>query len=238
MHQIDEFADERHQSSCIHCGGTLTSLETNRDHVPSRVLLREPLPTNLPVVATCQTCNLGFSRDEEYFVAFLGAVLSGTTEPDKQVLLAAARILTRSPALRASIERGKIEGTTISGSPLLEWRPDLKRIERVVVKNARGHAYFELGEPMLKTPGSAWSAPLATLEAGQRTNFDQGSSRVSVWPEIGSRMMTRLTTGQDLADGWIVVQPNIYQYCVTWDAGITVRSLIHGYLATEVTWAD
>lgn len=37
--------------------------------------------------------------------------------------------------------------TTIGGEQRLVWKPDLERIERVVVKNARGHAFFEIGDP-------------------------------------------------------------------------------------------
>ena len=58
------------------------------------------------------------------------------------------------------------------------------------------------------------------------------------WPEVGSRMMTRLLTGQDFSDGWIVIQDGTYQYGVVQHDGILVRSVLFNYLATEVYWAD
>ena len=83
MDQIEECGDERQKSWCIHCGGWIAELDTNRDHVPSKSLLREPYPANLPVVEVCATCNEGFSLDEEYLVVFLNCVLAGSTEPGR-----------------------------------------------------------------------------------------------------------------------------------------------------------
>src|ERR1700730_9665961 len=84
MDQIGEFVDERHKAWCIHCAGWIADLNSNCDHVPSKSLLRKPYPKNLPVVQICKSCNGGFSQDEEYLAAFLGSVLSGTTDPDGQ----------------------------------------------------------------------------------------------------------------------------------------------------------
>src|SRR5712671_7909372 len=85
MDQIEEFSDTRQKSWCIHCGGWISGMQTSGDHVPTKTLLREPYPLNTPVARICTDCNSGFSRDEEYFVAFLGSVLSGSTEPDAQL---------------------------------------------------------------------------------------------------------------------------------------------------------
>ncbi|HET8774378.1 MAG TPA: hypothetical protein VFP80_11320, partial [Thermoanaerobaculia bacterium] len=62
MEQIKSFADERHAAFCAGCGGA----PETRDHVPSKVLLDEPYPENLPVVGVCASCNQGVSLDEEY----------------------------------------------------------------------------------------------------------------------------------------------------------------------------
>jgi len=84
MQNIQEFVDRRHKAWCIHCTKELVSVETNRDHVPTKSLLREPYPPNLPVIEICKVCNQSFSADEEYLVAFLGAVLTGSTDPSIQ----------------------------------------------------------------------------------------------------------------------------------------------------------
>ena len=52
------FVDERMTGMCVYCGGQ----PDTRDHVPSRVLLDDPLPDNLPVVDACRACNESFSR--------------------------------------------------------------------------------------------------------------------------------------------------------------------------------
>ena len=74
------------------------SKPTNDDHVPSKVLLDRPFPANIHVVETCAECNSGFSADEEYFAAFLGSVMSGSTDPEAQVFGASRKILTRNAA--------------------------------------------------------------------------------------------------------------------------------------------
>ena len=76
MDQINGFVDERQKAWCIRCGAWIGDVDTNRDHVPSKVLLRKPYPENLPVVATCVACNNGFSADEEYLHLFLHCVLT------------------------------------------------------------------------------------------------------------------------------------------------------------------
>jgi hypothetical protein len=72
-------------------------------------------------------------------VAYLSSALSGTTDPAKQVIPSARRILQKSEPLRTAINRSS-SYTTIGGDERLVWKPDLERIKRVVVKNARGHA--------------------------------------------------------------------------------------------------
>jgi hypothetical protein len=237
MDQISEFVDERQKSWCIHCGGWIAALDTNRDHVPSKSLLQKPYPANLPVVEVCTTCNGGFSFDEEYLVAFLGAVLAGTTDPDRQTNPNAEAILRRNERLRARIDRAKREYKTYGGETRLVWAPEQDRVVRVLVKNARGHAFYEIGEPMLREPARIWMAPLETLTPEQRSEFetiDQGG----MWPEVGSRMLTRVLTGQDLSNGWVISQDGIYRYAVAQVGAMLVRTVLHEYLATEVYWDD
>lgn len=238
MDQIEDFGDDRLKSWCIHCGGWLVDLEANEDHVPSRCLLRKPYPPQLPKVQVCARCNESFSRDEEYFAGFLGSVLAGSTEPDRQPNPTAARILTRSPKLRARIEAAKREHETRGGERLCLWQPEAERVNRVVVKNARGHAFFEFGEPMRDDPAHVWAAPLEVMTPAERFEFESVDMGPG-WPDVGSRMMTRLLTGQDLQDGWVIVQDGIYRYAVMQQGGgALVRSVLSEYLATEVFWAE
>ena len=94
MDHINEFVDERQKAWCIQCGAWVGDVDTNKDHVPSKVLLRKPYPENLPVVDTCVACNNGFSVDEEYLHLFLSCVLTGSTDPGQHPDAKIARALT------------------------------------------------------------------------------------------------------------------------------------------------
>lgn len=238
MEQISEFVDERQKSWCVHCGGWIAQLDSNRDHVPSKSLLRKPHPPNLPVIEVCKSCNSSFSRDEEYFVAFLAAVLAGSTDPSAHDASSSAkRILSDSEKLRARIERSKTAYKTMGGETRCVWKPDWDRIRNVVLKNARGHAFFEYGEPMLEKPKHIWAIPLDSLSNAEREEFENVGT-VGAWPEVGSRMMTRIMTGQDLAGEWVVVQEGVYRYTVVQEGRLTVKTVLSEYLATEVYWDD
>lgn len=240
MDYINEFVDERQKSWCIHCGAWVGDVETNRDHVPSKVLLRKPYPENLPVVETCVGCNSGFSADEEYCYLFLHCVLTGSTEPEQHADKKTARALRHQKKLRARIERSKTEYRTISGETRLVWKPEIERLERVAVKNARGHVFYEYGEPMLAEPDHAWNLPLVSMTAAEREEFENAGTagEPAAWPEFGSRMMTRVFTGQDMRDGWVIVQDGVYRFRVQQSRGMLVRSVLFEYLATQVRWSE
>ncbi|MCT2581151.1 MAG: hypothetical protein E5X23_08335 [Mesorhizobium sp.] len=235
MKQIRDFSDDRYKGACLHCGAALASKPANDDHVPSKALLDRPLPANVHVVKTCVQCNNGFSSDEEYFAAFLGAAMSGSTDPDAQVFETARKALAGNARLRREIEATRTERPKGDGTPRLAWLPDLDRIRRVVVKNARGHAFHELGQPMLEEPDDILIVPLEVIDEERLAEFltvDLGSA----WPEVGSRLLQRMYEGIDMADGWIIVQPGIYVFAVIETDGVTVRSIIREYLLTEVSW--
>ena len=118
------------------------------------------------------------------------------------------------------------------------WTIEPDRVANVVVKNARGHAFHELGEPLLFAPGYARISYLHLMSDGQRGLFEQRAAEYDLWPEVGSRMMQRLVT-EDLERGWVMVQRGVYRYMVVQRPGeVLVRSVIREYLATEVSWSD
>ncbi|GAA0451020.1 MULTISPECIES: hypothetical protein [Alphaproteobacteria] len=238
MERIEEFVDERQKAWCIHCTRSLAECETNEDHVPTKSLLSKPRPHHLPVVTICRECNNGFSRDEQYAVTFISCVLAGSSDPEAQNNPSAARALSASPALRAMIDKSRTEYTTHAGETRLLWRPDMSRIDRVILKNARGHAYFEYGEPILDEPAHVWARPLESMSVSERDSFEgsDGLGGLSAWPEVGSRMMTRVVTGEDMLGDWVVVQDGAYRYAVQQHGGLRVRSVWAEYLATEVQW--
>jgi len=71
------FADEKNEGFCVFCG----SKPSTRDHVPSRVLLDEPYPPDLPVVPACESCNASFCKDEQYVACLLECAISGSALP-------------------------------------------------------------------------------------------------------------------------------------------------------------
>ena len=234
MQNIDDFSDERQKSWCIHCAASIRSAKTNWDHVPTKGLLNRPLPPHLPQIEVCKQCNSSFSLDEEYFVTFLSCVLSGSAVPADQLDPRIQRALTRNPKLAARLNAAKHTSTEGDGKEKITWQPEYQRIQRIVLKNARGHAFFEFGEPMLQDPDHVWALPLTSLASSQRSEFEDVAA--SIWPEAGSRMMTRIAEGVDLNEGWVIVQDDVYRYAVVQKNGLLVRSVIRNYLATEVCW--
>jgi hypothetical protein len=65
-----------------------------------------------------------------------------------------------------------------------------------------------------------------------------GSLVLAAWPEVGSRMMTRVMTGQDLSDGWVIVQQGVYRYAIVQEGVMFVKMVLFEYLAAQVFWAD
>ena len=242
MRFIDDYSDQRFKGVCAQCGIALRGDNKSSDHVPSKCLLRksegpgkDQYPDNLPVIFTCLDCNQLFSRDEEYLCLFLNCVLLGSTAPEDHSDPNVQRSLMRHDRLRARIEASK-RYETLDGEELLIWIPEFERVHRVVVKNARGHVFYEFGQPALEKPQHVWARPLAQMTEDDRFAFESGPGLMG-WPEVGSRMMQRVVTGEDMRNGWIVVQHNTYRYRVEeGEGGLFVRSIVREYLATETCW--
>lgn len=227
MQQLKTYGDERTLAFCAFCGGKTGT----RDHCPSRVLLDEPYPENLPVVPACQACNTRFSSDEEYLACLLGCVLAGSTDPAKVRRAKIKRILEAKPALTARIEAGR----NSSGGDAI-FSIEESRVRRVVTKLAQGHSLFELHELCLDAPEQIWFKPFVLMTNTERDNFEspEPSSR---WPEVGSRAMQRIVeTGSAIESGWLQVQPENYRYLAEAGAGISIRIVISEYLACQVRW--
>lgn len=236
MRYMPDYSDERLKGACPQCGGGAGDNGSSSDHVPSRSLLRKPYPNELPTMPTCHDCNNSFSKDEEYLFLFLQCVLLGSTDPSEHRDGKTRRALRRHGSLRSRIERSKTQ-VAIDEETILVWMPEEDRVNRVVLKNARGHVYYEIGQPVLHEPDNVWAKPLALMTPDERRLYEEVTG-LGAWPEVGSRMMTRLVTGEGLRNGWIVVQDGVYRYRVEQADGFLVRAVLHEYLATEVYWDD
>lgn len=241
MDQLKNYADDRLIRGCIYCAGP----PDTRDHVPSRCLLEPPYPPNLPVVGCCESCNRGFSMDEEYFVCLIESVLCGSTDPDKIGRSSVARIMRNSAALRTRIEASRTE---VDGQ--IAFVPESERIYNVMLKLARGHAAFELSQPCRNEPYHFWCGPLASLTQENRLAFDSVHFP-QIFGEVGSRNLQRMQVTQMtflsesgenqkveiLINDWVEVQDDQYRYLAIDDAGeVVIRIVVAEYLACEIAW--
>lgn len=225
MRQIQPFSDERQLAQCVYCGG----LPSTRDHVPSRVLLDRPFPENLAHVPACEPCNASFSLDEEYLASLVDCVIVGSTHPSAAHRSTVSRILRDRPALRFLIEEARVETRAV-----VTWEIAPARVENVILKLARGHAAYELSEPQFGVPASVTYLPLGTLSEETRAGFEE-LPQPTVFPEIGSRAMSRLASNGLKAE-WITVQGGRYRYAVISADNTVVRFVLSEYLACEVIW--
>lgn len=216
---------------CVYCGSTADS----RDHVPSKILLDDPLPGNLPVVKACSHCNGSFSLDEEYLACFLECVMAGSVNPDLLLRQKIRCILSRKKELAARIK--SCARRDDGGTPL--WEPELERVHNVVLKLAKGHAAYELF-PQWDEPAQLQVFPLIAISESDRDDFENmGSGEISGWPEIGTRAFIRACGAEPFSDQcgpWIVVQPGRYRYSVDEHGGVLVRIVLAEYLACLVNW--
>ncbi len=226
------FVDERLLGKCAYCGGT----PDTRDHVPSKILLDEPLPANLPIVEACIGCNQGFSLDEEYLACFLECVLVGSSEVER---------VHRPKVKRALLHNGRLAERIHSSSSLDEngrriWTPERERVRNVVVKLARGHVAYELSLTQIDEPQEVIFIPQSAMSRSDKEAFEKaGSGGIRGWPEVNSRAFLRACGAEPYADQqgpWIVVQPGQYRYAVDQHGGIRVQIMLAEYLACIVDW--
>ncbi len=224
------YGDHRNKGKCVHCGG---AAETD-DHVPSKVLLDEPYPTNLMVCPACFNCNNSLSPDEEYLACLLECVIAGDTAATNIRRPKIARSLERNDGLRRMLggAMSDVEGRRI-------WSVDNERVTTVLLKLARGHAAYEQNLPQLDPPSKFYFRPLETMTTGDRDAFEgSDGAGIAAWPEVGTRAIQRLlVVGSDVhKEDWLVVQPHNYRFRVDTDDGVRVRIVLREYLACDIAW--
>jgi hypothetical protein len=224
MQQIQPYSDDRASTLCVFCG----SPPKTRDHCPSKVLLDAPYPTNLAIVPSCAKCNHGFSMDEEYFACLVATAIAGAPDPAKFIRTKAARILESSPLLRERLLKSQylVEGT-------VAFLPEDERVKSVLLKNARGHAFFELNEHFLDGEPDIWYVPLHQMTDAQRNAFES-VAELEVFPEVGSRGMQRMLVPGTQVSKWIEVQNDVYRYQVVCAKKVAVKIVLQNYLACQV----
>ena len=100
-------------------------------------------------------------------------------------------MLKRNARLRQRIENSRKEETTLFGEREIDYTPEVERVKRVVVKNARGHALYELDRAMSFEADDVFAVPLQDLTPGQRNEFEITGGGVEGWEESGTRLFQR-----------------------------------------------
>ena len=227
MELVWTFSDDRLDAWCFFCG---SPDGVTRDHVPPKALLDKPYPENLPVVASCASCNESASSDEQYVAALLEVAACGTTDPGGLERPKIRRTIERSSALASRLEQSfsaTDEGTT-------SIIPEINRVHRVLEKMARGIWRFETSEPTGLMSADVRCQPIETVEPDDLDAFI-ALDPPQLLPEVGSRMMQRvlLADRREVINEWQHVQPGRFSYGV--QAGGIVRMVLRDYLLAEVS---
>ncbi|MEN6578686.1 MAG: hypothetical protein ABFD90_20235 [Phycisphaerales bacterium] len=223
--------DERLTGRCVYCG----AVPDSRDHCPSKVLLDEPFPANLPIVEACAECNNSFSLDEQYVACLIECVICGSVNPNDVSRQNIKRILADTPRLAAGLSATQ----RLDDSGSIAWDVDRDRVRRVVLKLARGHIAYEFSLPKIEEPEAVSFVPLILLSDEQRSEFESpGNSPLELWPEIDSRAFKHCAENMPSPESaeWTAVQPGRYRYSVSQSDGDSVRLVLSEYLACHVAW--
>lgn len=227
--------DQRLLGFCAYCGAK----PNTRDHVPSLILLDDPLPNDLPVVDACEECNLGFSLDEEYLACFLECVIAGSVDPKELSRDKVKRIMTEKKWLSSRIKESELFGPHREKN----WEPELSRVYNVVIKLAKGHAAYELSQTQIRNPDSISILPLSEMTREWHEKFENAwGGNSEPWPEIGSRALMRAAGAKPYETDigpWINVQQGRYRYGVEETQGVRgvrVRIVLAEYLGCLVEW--
>jgi len=147
----------------------------------------------------------------------LHAVIAGSLYPDPTKHPEAATILRSNRHVVRSLKTGP-DGQLLSFDDQRPFTlfPDVNRVRNVIVKNARGHAYHDIAEPLLEDPDHVDFAPLELMSQEQRAAFEAAGTdaELAVWPEVGSRMTALILAEEAVAGGWITVEAGRYRYSI------------------------
>lgn len=226
------YFDERLNGGCAYCGGQADT----RDHVPSRVLMDKPYPSNLPVVGACNRCNNGFSRHERMVACLVDCAMWGGTEAP-ELRPKVRRMLTEDGLLAR-----EVQCVLHSGAARLA---EHESVGVVVNKLANGHhSYLEFRSDV----------PISAVRVA--TRLDMGEEHLSdfeqlpggqLFPEIGTRGFVNAVKGLGgppqsgevsvESSGWTVVQPGRYRYAaIHYSRRTALRFVLSEYLYCEVSW--
>ena len=227
---------------CIYCG----KLADTREHIPPKAFLKKPLPSDLPVLPACKKCNNGFSSDELYVRAYIECLKAVFADADLNAIqpLQSDRreIRDAKESVKAALDAKKITFD--------------KRIGRILLKLAVGHATYELSGGY---HSRKWQ-PLYTKYIIRPTASEEAWADLEyaellndkVLPELGSRVFRKIYIIQPLLKSmdsddtqkenlcfldWTDIQDGIYRYIAYIEGSrLTVKMILMDYLYAEVVF--
>jgi hypothetical protein len=216
---------------CSYCGEN----PTTKDHVPSKILLDDPFPENLPIVPCCYDCNQDFSFDELYVACIIECIKCGTTNIDDLKRDKIKKALKKRESLHKKIidSMSESEGQTV-------FSIEVNRLKNLILKLARGHAKYENSEPIFIEPAHLGFKPLH-LMGQDEINLFMADAEIMKAPEVGSRAMQSFLFDNEnnILSDWKIVQKNNYSYSVAIGLGtVSVKIIILDYLAAEIIWEN
>lgn len=204
--------DRRNENYCIYC----EDFAETRDHLPSKIFLLEPYPSNLPTIPACNSCNNGFFTDEPYVASYINIFrekLDSNFHNEKvQKTLKHDRKLKELLDSQIAIVDDKIH-----------FYFDKDRFENIIIKLAKGLAAYDFdylaldSEPTLEY---GWSFDLDDNDIEKFNNIPP----LEIISEAGSRVLNRIIVASNPIDGetilfldWEEVQEGMYRYLVAFD---------------------
>lgn len=227
MKVYNDYSDKRLRSNCVYCDNEANT----REHIPSKVFLSKPYPSNLHVVSACQECNNGFSKDEE-FVAFildyLNAIGSEATMDSLRAKYHRWDIL----------EKRILKAITRDNDGSLSLKLETERILNIIKKFAICHVLYETGIKTYINPSHMVFGFFSEMSEQEIIAFNTPIAD-TIFPEIGSRLMQRMALlGNGYVSDWVIVQEGNYRYYVTAGSIFIVRLVIKETLFCEITWDE
>lgn len=227
MKREHDYSDERLRGYCVYCGGANETI----DHVPSKVFLDRPYPSNLFGVECCSECNQSYSLDEQYVACLIDVARTGTVEVGSGLRPNIESILSRNDSLRMRIFNARVEEAGI-----VSWQPEILRVQRIVGKLARAHIAYDMAIPLLDVTPDVSVFPLESIGVDERNQF-LCPPIPEFTTEVGSRLHHRMILGSpDEVDGWMIVQPERYRYSLNADGPLEVRIVFSEYLGAIAFW--
>jgi hypothetical protein len=179
--------------NCLYCGMP----SNTRDHVPPKVFLERPYPSNLKTVPTCAVCNNGFSLDEEYLAVFLANIIS---HPAIDAGISENGRFDRALMNSEALDQRLINSLRVEQDGNVSIEPELTRISAVVCKIAFGLYCLRYGA----------SRPISDF----RTCWISATDHV-----IPLSLKSVLSTGKQVRQKrWQVVQESVFEYLFVRDS--------------------